>query len=412
MRNVWKWMLLIMICAIRFSMAAEAPTNGNTTVTGVVTVDGRLKEGLRMRIALFNPDSTEVYIVPSFETVTDSNGVYKLENLQAAPVMEVSVGEEIRVGGEEHTVTRFAKRVKMEAGKVNTVNLGDDLGTITLHGRIMVNQKPAAFERIYITTVNEESWDYTEFETFTDGTGRFSQAGLIAEKYRIYFNHEKAGHLDKEIQVSNDKEQTLEFNYNSVAMPFVIPEFLKALPEGEIKEIKLNKGIKNSDDYFSYLADPANEGVRTSAEGMIDGQTVEFSGNLAGDYEVRVSFATASNCSYELKLPERRTISTAHSQPDQGLIQLPEYTIGSLSLNVTDSSGTPATNIPVTLHLPKDGALSSKVSTRTNEQGMAEFPALVEGAYSVELPSPAGASSTFHPVEVKGAVSKQLQAAP
>jgi hypothetical protein len=125
-----------------------------------------------------------------YESVrTDDNGKYRYGRLAPG---------NYRVRG-----ASFSRVTKVDRGETVTVNLGDNLGPISIHGRA----DPGAS----ISVSPLFKWDYSRFETSANDEGQYKMSGLKAGRYAVSLSNSYStgyiSHEDREIVVKADGQQ-------------------------------------------------------------------------------------------------------------------------------------------------------------------------------------------------------------
>jgi protocatechuate 3,4-dioxygenase beta subunit len=125
-----------------------------------------------------------------YESVrTDSNGRYRYGRLAPG---------HYRVRGD-----KFSRVAKVERGETVIVNLGDNLGPISIHGR--------AAPGVSISFSPLFKWDYSRFSTSANDQGQYEMSGLKAGRYAVSLSNSYStgyiSHEDREIVVKDEGQQ-------------------------------------------------------------------------------------------------------------------------------------------------------------------------------------------------------------
>jgi hypothetical protein len=156
-----------------------------SAVEGTVLING--KPAANTSVSVRGRD--EIGMSNMWESVrTDANGKFRYGRL--AP------------GSYRVHARPYSRVVQLEKGQTATVNLGDDLGPIRVHGDIEPN--------VSISLSPQFRWDYTNFETNSDEKGKYEIAGLKAGRYRALISsasHGSFSHRDTEINVKQDGQK-------------------------------------------------------------------------------------------------------------------------------------------------------------------------------------------------------------
>jgi len=132
-----------------------------SAINGVVRINGKLAPNTSVSVS----GGDAIGMTNMYESVrTDANGKFRYGRLTPGNY-HVSSGPYTHVA-------------KLEKGQTLTVNLGEDLGPIRIHGKAEPNAT--------ISLSPHFRWDYTHFQTNTDANGKYEIAGLKAGTYGVY----------------------------------------------------------------------------------------------------------------------------------------------------------------------------------------------------------------------------------
>lgn len=166
--------------------------------TGVVTQHGRPLANVSVQVY---PHNADVPRRQMFESVhTDADGRYTFGSLAPGP-------HTIHVGP-------FSRVANVGPSQTATVNLGDDLGPLRIHGTIDHNTS--------ITLTPEFAWDYTRFSTTSDERGHYEITGLKPGKYEVSLFYSNRGHFadnnNLQVEVTHNNQQC-DFSLRPPAKP-------------------------------------------------------------------------------------------------------------------------------------------------------------------------------------------------
>ena len=152
---------------------------------GTVFIDGKATPNISVSLRGTTLEGVEQW----YESVrTDATGKYRYGRL--AP------------GNYRVHCEQYSREGKVGKGETATLNLGDDLGPLRIHGKVEPDVKINLSPRF--------RWDYTELSTKSNSKGEYEIGGLKEGRYEVFIFNTESSHLwhrEYAITVKSDGQQ-------------------------------------------------------------------------------------------------------------------------------------------------------------------------------------------------------------